>query len=162
MVVAAARLSTTIEAAAVVVVGGGAPAAAAAAASTATWAGGGALATALVDCHTLGRNRRPPLVRTMGCRSGRLKGRRRAQARATTMRKVTKKMRRGGGGGGGGGGGLFKEEDGMRKGLVQSRKTKGFYAGAKFGAGGSLLCIIPSCSTLLGIKLTCRINKVGN
>ena len=95
----------------------------------ATAAEGGAPAAAVVDCNTLGRNRRPPLVRTMGCRSDRLRGRRRAQARATTMRKVTKKMRMRGGGGGGGG--YLKKRMGMRKGLVQSRKTKRFLAGAK-------------------------------
>ena len=64
-----------------------------AAASKVTSDGGGAPTAAVVDCHTLGRNRRPPLVRTMFCRSDRLSGR----------------------GGGGGGGVLFKEEIGHAK-----------------------------------------------
>ena len=92
-------------------------------ATAATAAGGGAPAAAVVDCHTLGRNRRSPLVRTMGCRSGRLRVRRCAQVRATTIRKVTKKMRRGGG--------YLKKRMGMRKGLVHSMKLKRFCAGAK-------------------------------
>ena len=73
MVVAAAGLSATAAAAA----GGGALAAAAETA-----------AAAVVDYRILGRNRRPPLVQTMGYRSDRLRGRRRAQARATILRKV--------------------------------------------------------------------------
>ena len=68
------------------------------------------------------------------CRSGRLKGRGRAQVKETTLKKVTR------GGGGGGGGGLYlKRSMGMRKG----RKTKRFRAGQKFRAGPNFaLCEI--------------------
>ena len=130
MVVAAvvAGLSTTVAAAtsAAAETGGGAPATASARL--------GALAAAMVNCRTLGRNRRPPLVRTMGCRSGRLRERRCAQARATIMRKVTKKTMRMG---------VFKEEDGHAKGLGSkiSRRQQKFSA---------------LCEILLKRKIPCR------
>ena len=86
MVAAAAGLSKTAVAAASAAAGDGALTTT----SAAAMAGGGAATTSVVDCRTLGRNRRPPLERTMGCWSGKLRGSRRVQTRATTMRKVTK------------------------------------------------------------------------